>query len=237
MGTVHRLCVIVPALNEAAGIDALLDDLAAARRQGARVLVVDGGSHDGTPEAAGARGADVIASGRGRARQLRAGIDDDRRPFIWMLHADSRVPATAAEAVVSALADGAWQWGRFDVRLSGSGRALRMVEATMNARSRLTGIATGDQGIFVRRSALAAIGGLPDQPLMEDIELSRRLKRLSRPRALSLSLTTSSRRWERNGVARTILLMWWLRACYFAGMSPARLAGIYYPASPSGRDG
>jgi rSAM/selenodomain-associated transferase 2 len=226
---VLRLTVIIPALNEADAIGPLLDDLAPARAQGARLLVVDGGSHDGTPDVAARHGAEVVDSPRGRARQLRAGVDADDRPWLWFVHADCRVPAGAAGAVASALEVGPWRWGRFDVRFTGMHPALRMVAAAMNLRSRLTGIATGDQGIFVERAALAAIGGVPDQPLMEDVELSRRLKVLSRPRALSLALTTSSRRWERDGITRTVLLMWWLRLRYFAGASPAGLARVYYP--------
>jgi len=219
--------VVIPALDEAAALPRTLAALAPLRARGCEVIVVDGGSRDGTPALA-RRGADrVLAAPRGRGRQLAAGVAAARGAVVWMLHADTVPPPDADRLIVAALADGRRVWGRFDVRLDGRHPLLRVVERLMNLRSRLTGIATGDQGIFARADALARAGGVPVQPLMEDIELSRRLKRLSRPACLRTPLRTSARRWLERGVVRTILLMWRLRLAYFLGASPEALARRY----------
>ncbi len=221
------LTVVIPALNEAAALPRTLAALAPLRARGCEVIVVDGGSRDATVALA-SRGADrVLAASRGRGAQLAAGVAAARGPVVWMLHADTLPPPHADRLILAALADGRRVWGRFDVRLEGAHPLLRVVERLMNLRSRLTGIATGDQGIFARAEALAHIGGVPAQPLMEDVELSRRLKRLSRPACLRACVRTSARRWLERGVLRTILLMWRLRLAYFLGASPEALARRY----------
>lgn len=226
-----RLSIIVPALNEADTIGGLLADLAPFRTAGAEVILVDGGSIDGTPERAAADVDRVLPAQKGRAAQMNAGARVAVGDLLWFLHADTRVPADAAAALQDAWAGGA-RWGRFDVRLSGRHFLLRLVERGMNIRSRLTGIATGDQGIFVTRAAFEQVGGFPPLVLMEDIALSRALRRLARPACLRVPLITSSRRWEEGGVLRTVLLMWRLRLAYALGADPARLARRYHRDPP-----
>jgi rSAM/selenodomain-associated transferase 2 len=222
-----RLSVIIPALDEAATIADLLGDLAPLRAQGHEVIVVDGGSADETVTIARPRADRVLGSARGRAAQMNAGAAAATGELLWFLHADTRLPAAAAERLLAACAAGS-AWGRFDVRLSGRRWALRMVETAMNLRSRLSGIATGDQGIFVHRALFAAAGGFPPIALMEDIALSRALRRHARPACLrEPRLLASSRRWERHGVVRTVLLMWRLRLAYALGASPEHLARHY----------
>lgn len=220
-----RLSVIVPVLNEAPAIAGALAALQPLRAQGHEVIVVDGGSDDGTVALAQAGADRVIAAARGRARQMNAGAATARGDVLLFLHADTRLPPRADRLIVEALAHRGW--GRFDVRLSGRQPMLRVIERAMNWRSRLTGIATGDQAIFVRRDRFEAVGGFPGIPLMEDIALSRRLKAFGPPRCLAARVVTSSRRWEAGGIARTVLLMWRLRLAYFLGADPARLAQRY----------
>jgi rSAM/selenodomain-associated transferase 2 len=220
------ISVVIPARNEAGNIAATLAPLQALRRRGHEVIVVDGGSGDATVTQAQPLADQVIASAPGRARQMNAGAQAAHGEVLWFLHADTLAPLDADRLLLAALDSGA-VWGRFDVRLSGRQPLLRVVERLMNLRSCLSGIATGDQGLFVRRAAFDAVGGFPDQPLMEDIALSARLKRLGRPSCLRTPLITSSRRWEERGILRTILLMWRLRLLYALGADPARLARLY----------
>lgn len=222
------LSIIVPTLNEAAQIAGVLARLQSLRQQGHEVILVDGGSSDGTVSEAAGLVDRVIRARRGRARQLAAGAALARHQVLWFVHADSWVPDHADQLIATALQHA--PWGRFDVQLSGRHRRplLRLVGWLMNARSCLTGIATGDQGIFVTRQALEAVGGIPPQPLMEDVELSRRLRRFGRPACTGKPLVTSSRRWEQRGIWRTIGLMWLLRAAYALGVSPTRLARLYH---------
>ena len=220
------LSIIVPALNEAAGIVATLSALAPLRARGAELIVVDGGSEDGTPALACPWADQVVAGPRGRARQMNAGAALARAPVLLFLHADTRLPAGADGLIQAATTQGA-SWGRFDVHISGCARMLRVVAVMMNLRSRLTGIATGDQAIFVTRAAFERAGGFPDQPLMEDIELSLRLRRQASPACLRQQVVTSGRRWEQRGVWRTIWLMWQLRWRYWRGVSPQVLAEAY----------
>lgn len=221
-----RLSVIVPALNEEQALPATLAALAGWRRQGHEVLVVDGGSGDATVAVARAGCDAVLSAPRGRARQMNVGAQAASGEVLCFVHADTLLPAGADAAVTAALAG--CVWGRFDVRLSGSAPLLRVVERAINLRSRLTGIATGDQAMFVCRHAFAAVGGFPEQPLMEDIELSCRLRRaFGRPACLRTTVQTSSRRWEQRGIVRTILTMWTLRAAYALGVGAQRLAAWY----------
>ncbi len=220
-----RLSIVVPVLDEADAMAAHLDALTPLRARRVEVVVVDGGSRDGTVEQAQGQADRVLVAERGRASQMNAGARATRGDILLFLHADTRLPPGADELVREALADGR-VWGRFDVRIEG-GRLLGLIAALMNLRSRLTGIATGDQAIFVTRAAFAAVGGYPDIPLMEDIVLSRRLKRLSRPACLKARVTTCGRRWERNGAFRTILTMWRLRLAFYLGADPRALALAY----------
>jgi rSAM/selenodomain-associated transferase 2 len=222
------LSIVVPALDEAANLARLLPDLAA-RCPGAEVIVVDGGSADATPDVIRRHPAvRWLASERGRARQRNAGARAARGDAIAFVHADSALPDGAADAIAGALRRPGVVGGRFDVRFSSPRWPFRMIAALMNLRSRWSRIATGDQGIFVTRAAFEALGGYPDIPLMEDIEFSRRLKRLGTVACLRLRITTSSRKWEREGIARTIVLMWALRLLYALGADPARLHRWYY---------
>ncbi len=221
------LSIIVPVYNEAPGIARALQSLAVLRRRGAEVIVVDGGSEDETLTQALKHADQALVAARGRAAQMNAGARVAGGGVLLFLHADTRLPRKADERVRRALANGAHCWGRFDVRVEGRAFLLPVVAWLMNRRSRLTGIATGDQAIFVTRRAFERVGGFPQQELMEDVALARRLKRLSRPACLRAAVTTSGRRWQQNGVLRTIVLMWWLRLAYYCGVSPARLARWY----------
>ena len=223
------LAIVMPVLNEAAGIEAALRALAPLRARGARVVVADGGSADDT--LAGARrfgGVEVIEAARGRAAQMNAGAQAASGARVLLfLHADTTLPPDADRLIEQALAGGRHVWGRFDVRIAGRPRMLRVVAACMNVRSRWSGIATGDQALFMTRAAFDAIGGFPEQPLMEDIEMSKRLRTLSRPACLRERVITSGRRWESRGVWATIVLMWRLRWAYWRGASPQVLARRY----------
>ena len=223
-----RLSVVIPALDEAPNLARLLPDLASAC-PGAEVIVVDGGSRDGTAAVVTAfAGVRLVEGARGRARQMNAGAREASGDVLLFLHADTWLPDGAAAAIAQAVATPGVVGGRFDVRFDGRRRVLGMVAWFMNARSRATGICTGDQAIFVRRADFEAVGGYPDIPLMEDIELCRRLKSRGRLAALRDRVTTSARKWEREGPLRTIGLMWVLRLLHFCGVAPARLHRWYY---------
>jgi rSAM/selenodomain-associated transferase 2 len=221
-----RISIIIPTLNEAEQIAATLMPLQALRARGHEVIVVDGGSVDATVAQARPLCDRVLNGAPGRARQMNAGTQAATGEVLWFVHADTGVPADSDVVILQAM-QGDAVWGRFDVRLSGRQPLLRIVAWLMNVRSRITGIATGDQGIFVKRAVFAAVGGFPEIPLMEDIALSRTLKQHAHPVCLRARLVTSSRRWERDGIVRTILLMWWLRFAYWRGVSPERLAAHY----------
>ena len=222
------LAIIIPMLNEAAGIGATL---AALRELDAEIVAVDGGSSDKTVQSAAPHADLLINSARGRARQMNAGAAATQAEFLLFLHADTALPPAADQLICNALTDGA-DWGRFDVRISGNSRWFPIIASLMNLRSRLTGIATGDQAIFVKRSAFEQIGGFPDLPLMEDIVLSQRLKQLGRPACLDQKVVTAGRRWEKHGILRTILTMWWLRLRFYFGADPQQLA-IEYGYAPN----
>jgi rSAM/selenodomain-associated transferase 2 len=219
--------IVVPVLNEAAGWPAAqrrLMTLAACA--GVKVWVVDGGSHDGTATLADQSGLSVLHAQRGRARQMNTGAAQAHGEVLLFLHADTTLPDHWLDAIHAGLDSGA-AWGRFDVTIEGQSPMLKVVAFLMNWRSRLSGIATGDQALFMRRSAFDAVGGFPDQPLMEDIEICKRLLRLSRPACLRTRVTTSGRRWDSRGVWRTIFLMWRLRFAYWRGRSATDLARAY----------
>jgi rSAM/selenodomain-associated transferase 2 len=220
------LSVIMPVLNEAAEIGPALEALSPLRRRGAEVIVIDGGSNDGTPGLAHPFADRVAGAPRGRALQMNAGAEVAKGNVLLFLHADTRLPADADRLIETALAEPGSTWGRFDVCIPG-GRMLALVAKTMNLRSRATGIATGDQAIFVTRAAFEACGGVPAIALMEDIAFSKRLRRLGAPICLRDQVSTSSRRWQKHGILRTVLLMWRLRLAYFFGANPTDLARIY----------
>ncbi len=222
-----RLTIVVPVLDEAPIIAGALQALAPLRARGAEIIVVDGGSSDGTQRLAAPFADRVVAAPRGRGAPLNTGAALGTGDTFLFLHADTTLPENADELIAAALTRRAW--GRFDLRIAGRHPFLAVVARMINWRSRLTGIATGDQAIFVTREAFAAVGGFPDLPLMEDIAMSRRLKRLSRPACIATPVVTSGRRWEHYGVLRTIVLMWRLRLAYYLGVEPARLAHRYRP--------
>lgn len=218
--------IIVPVLNESASIVPSLERLSVMRDAGAEVIVVDGGSDDDTVALATSSCDRVVGSDRGRALQMNRGAAEASGELLLFLHADTVLPERADQALETFLASDS-AWGRFDVRLSGSRPLFRLIAFMMNQRSRLTGIATGDQAIFVRRSLFEEQGGYRDLPLMEDVELCRRLRRVSRPFCIRAPVVTDSRRWEQLGPWRTIVLMWRLRWRYWRGEDPAELARAY----------
>ena len=221
------LSVIIPALNEGQGLARCLAPLQPMRRRGVEVIVVDGGSDDDTVRIAAPLTDQVMVAPRGRAAQMNAGAAVAKGDILLFLHADTLAPEQADRLVTDALARSGRDWGRFDVRIDGRPWMLRLVALAMNWRSRLSGIATGDQTLFVRSERFAEIGGFPDQPLMEDIEICKKLRARGRPVCLREKVTTSGRRWEQRGVWRTILLMWRLRWAYARGVPVDELARAY----------
>ncbi|MFQ5846761.1 MAG: TIGR04283 family arsenosugar biosynthesis glycosyltransferase [Candidatus Methylomirabilales bacterium] len=227
------LSIIIPVLNEEPNLRSLLPDLPR-NCPGAEVIVVDGGSTDGTLELLRQFPfARRVLSPRGRARQMNAGAGASRGETLLFLHADTRLPDGALEAIHAAFADPRIVGGRFDVRLDSPRAIFSVIAFSINLRSRLTRIATGDQAIFVRQNIFAEMGGFPEIPLMEDVEFSTRLKRRGGIACLRLPVTASARKWEREGVLRTVLLMWTLRFLYFLGVNPTRLHRYYYGHPPS----
>ncbi len=228
------MSLILPVLNEASIAVSALQALQPLRSAGHELILVDGGSTDGTVVLCAPLVDRVETTAPGRARQMNAGAAVARGAVFWFLHLDTQAFPGAAGQILDGLQASGKGWGRFDVRLSGRHPLLRLVERLMNLRSRVSGIATGDQGIFVRRELFWKLGGYREIPLMEDVALSRDLKRHGRPLCLSKPLTTSSRRWERQGVVHTILLMWRLRLAYFLGADPVVLAKAYREHSRCG---
>jgi rSAM/selenodomain-associated transferase 2 len=223
-----RLSIIVPVLNEGPGVAACLAALAPFRARGVEIIVADGGSSDNSRELARPYCDNVVDAPRGRAFQMNAGFDASSAKVVLFLHADSRLPEHADELILDGIESTHRRWGRFDVRIEGSHPLLPTVAWFMNRRSRLTGIATGDQGLFASRSAFEEAGKYPGILLMEDVALCKSLKRHGPPLCLRDRILTSGRRWEKHGALRTILLMWRLRLAYFFGADPNRLAETYY---------
>jgi rSAM/selenodomain-associated transferase 2 len=221
------LAIIVPMLNEAGQFPHLAAHLLTWQGRGCEVLLVDGGSSDQSVSLARDAGLSVLESASGRAVQMNAGARRVSADWLLFLHADSRLPGNTLELLAGAGIADTRGWGRFDVAIKGDSWLLPWIARCMNLRSRLTGIATGDQAMFVRRGLFDRVGGFPEQPLMEDVELSRRLGRVSAPLCLRAKVTTSGRRWQQHGVCRTILLMWQLRFAYWRGVSAAVLARRY----------
>jgi rSAM/selenodomain-associated transferase 2/rSAM/selenodomain-associated transferase 1 len=224
-----KLAVVMPVLNEAAALNAGLAALADLRARGAVLIVADGGSRDGSLALAQAQADAVVCAPRGRAAQMNAGAGHPlarQADALLFLHADTRLPPAAEALIEQALASGS-AWGRFDVRIAGRHPLLPLVAALMNRRSRLSGIATGDQAVFVRRPVFESLGGFAPLPLMEDIDLSARLKRVGVPACLRERVTTDGRRWDQRGFWRTVWLMWRLRAAWAAGTDAQTLALRY----------
>lgn len=225
--TTPQLSVIIPALNEAAEIAATLMSLQSLRELGVELILVDGGSSDATVQLAAPLVDKIMVSAAGRAIQMNAGAAAARAEILLFLHADTRLPAGAFEAILHGLATSAKAWGRFDILIEGEPFMLRVIAAMMSWRSRLTGIATGDQAIFVRQTDFLAVRGFPQLALMEDIALSRNLGRRSAPLCLRQKVTTSGRRWSKAGIWRTIILMWRLRLLYWLGVPAEQLLKEY----------
>lgn len=230
MGTEQPwLSIIIPALNEQDRIGVLLDAMQAWRSQSVELIVVDGGSHDQTVAIAGRRADQCIVADPGRANQQNAGAALAAGELLWFVHADARLQGDEWRILQSLYrSSSAPFWGRFDVRMNSTDRRLELIATMMNLRSRITGMATGDQGIFICKDLFALIGGFPLQPLMEDIEISRRLRRISAPVCLRSTIMVDSRRWQKQGIWRTMLQMWWLRLRYFLGADPVVLHREYY---------
>lgn len=212
--------IIVPLLNEQAVVPSLIEQLD--RLAAEQIVIVDGGSSDGTGKLLQAAGYQVVQSSAGRARQMNAGALLATQSMLLFLHADTQLPKNYKSELAKADV-----WGRFDVKFSSASKAMKMVAFFINLRSRISGVATGDQAIFVDRDAFNAISGFPDFPIMEDVALCKRLRHFHRPYSSSEKVTTSARRWEQNGVAATIIKMWYFRLAYFFGVSPSKLKQRY----------
>jgi rSAM/selenodomain-associated transferase 2 len=224
---VTRLSLIVPMLNEAGSLPPILAQLLRYQERGCEVFLVDGGSDDDSVAMARSAGLSVLISKRGRSQQMNTGAKAARGEVLLFLHADTVLPDFADDIISNAMMQHASPWGRFNVRIHGEPWMLKVIAWFMNCRSAWTGIATGDQAIFVKRRSFHALGGFPQQALMEDIEFSTRMKRISRPICLRQKVSTSGRRWETKGVWRTIALMWGLRLRYYFGENPEKLAQRY----------
>lgn len=221
----RRVSIIVPTRNERLTI---AETLRALREpEVLEVIVVDAASEDGTAAAARPFADQLIDCAPGRGRQMNAGARAARGEILFFLHADTRVPSGFARAIVSAVDDPAVVGGRFDIDVEGDAPGLRVVAEAVNLRSRWTRLFTGDQGLFIRREAFERLGGFREMPIFEDLEMALAMRRAGRIACLRERLRTSGRRWQRRGVVRTVLLMWLLRALYFAGVAPERLARLY----------
>jgi rSAM/selenodomain-associated transferase 2 len=220
--------VIIPVLNEESVLEKTLRKIVATGVD--EVIGVDGGSFDTTPEIVRHLGCRLIRSPRGRALQMNAGAKVAQGDVLLFLHADTLVPLSLKKIIQKALSDPGVVGGRFDLFLDHSGKLYRLIARFANLRSRLTKISTGDQAIFVRRAVFDQLGGFSDIPLMEDVEFSSRLKQVGRIACLHDRVTTSARRWEKQGPLKTVFLMWKLRFLYFMGVSPDRLKRDYLDA-------
>ena len=220
----------MPVLNEAAGMAGALAALAPLISNGARMIIVDGGSTDATVAIALAGQSPAVTvtrSSPGRALQMNAGAAQATGKTLLFLHADTALPENADALIQQALASGSHVWGRFDVHIDGKSAWFPVIAALMNLRSRLTGIATGDQAFFMTQAAFKTMNGFTVQPLMEDIDMSQRLLNLSRPACLRQKVLTSGRRWDTRGVLATMVLMWRLRFAYWRGVPAEQLAKLY----------
>ena len=224
-----KLSLILPVLNESARIVQQLQRLQCLRERGHEILVIDGGSHNDTAELAAVHADRVETWTASRSGQMNRGAEIASGELLLFLHVDTVLPDHADQLIDSACQASQRQWGWFDVRLSNSSFPYRLISRMMNWRARLTSICTGDQAMFVAKDLFHRLGGYPAIPLMEDIAMSKSLRRTGKPICIGSFVVTSSRRWEQYGLLNTVLLMWRLRLLYLVGVSPARLAKQYYP--------
>ncbi len=226
-----KISIIIPTLNEEESLSAALPALQAYRQRGHEIILVDGGSHDRTLSVARPHVDRLMQTVKGRAHQMNEGAEVAKHSILLFLHADTQLPPLADQLIIKALQPNIRHWGRFDIRLNNKKLIYRVIENSVNWRSALSGIVTGDQAIFVKKRSFEDVGYFDRIPLMEDVSLSKKLKKISAPLRLKEQVLTSSRRWENHGVIRTILLMWRLRAAYAMGVRPEKLADKYYPDS------
>ncbi len=222
-----RFSIIMPTLNESSNLRYALEHLLSSIEYFSEIeiIICDGGSNDDTIKLATQYPIDLIHTAKGRARQMNAGVEHSIGDWLVFLHADTRLP----DDWTALIEESKTPWGRFDIRLSGSHWMLRVIEKAINLRSRKTSIATGDQALFFQRDFFKQLGGFPDIPLMEDIAITSKARKVIKPNCISQVAITSSRRWEQKGILRTILLMWILRFAYWLGIKPDTLHRIYYP--------
>lgn len=221
-----RASIVIPVLNEAAEIKDSLLSLQHLRERDFEIILVDGGSKDNTVQLATGLCDQIITGHTGRARQMNIGAEHVRGDIIFFLHIDTRLPRELP-ALLPQITSVALNWGRFDIQFSTTHKLFKVIAAMMNLRSRYTGVATGDQVIFISKALYQQVGGFPDIPLMEDIAMSKKLRAIRPPLCLRERVSTSSRRWEQYGIIKTIIKMCWLRLCYFIGISPTTLARQY----------
>lgn len=226
-----KISIIIPTLNEATALSQHLPELQSYRQRGHEIILVDGGSHDQSLNAARPLVDRIIQTVKGRSHQMNEGADVAKNDILLFLHADTGLPELADNLVLQTLASEQSLWGRFNVRFSSNKIMFKVIAALMNLRSALSGIATGDQAIFVKKRTFEDVGLFDRIPLMEDVALCKKLLKLARPCCLKETVKTSSRRWEKNGVWKTVFLMWRIRLAYFFGAKPEKLADQYYPDS------
>ena len=228
-----RISIVIPVLNEAAFLDTTLRVLQPLRERGHEVLVVDGGSRDSTMTIARKHADRVLMSGPGRALQMNTGADNSAHPILLFLHADTELPANADELIHAALSAQSSIWGHFDIRLTGRRKIFRVLERGINLRTAVSGVATGDQAIFVTKRFFERVGYYDGLPLLEDVALSKKLLRFGWPQRVKTPVLTSSRKWEKHGVVRTVFLWWRIRIAYFLGVHPDVIMQRYYPEQNS----
>ncbi|MDH5356585.1 MAG: TIGR04283 family arsenosugar biosynthesis glycosyltransferase [Gammaproteobacteria bacterium] len=219
------ISIIIPTLNEAGylsqALTTLFDNIDQSRVE---VIISDGGSQDATLAIAGQFPCRITSGAMGRSIQMNQGSQLAKGEWLFFMHADSSLPVNWRSEIENAEA-----WGFFPVKLSGQSGLFRIIEYAMSLRSSITNIATGDQGLFFKRSFFNQLTGFPEIPIMEDIAISKNARQLYNPGIANSAIITSSRRWEKNGIVKTVLLMWWLRLAYWFGASPDRLHRLYYP--------
>ena len=220
--------IIVPVLNEEVFLTRYLNVFRRFLNDGHEIIIIDGGSSDNSARLTQELGCKVLISKPSRGLQQHVGALQSENEILLFLHADTNLPNDAFSLIHQALKSSNKSWGRFDVSFSNSSLIYKIIAWMMNKRSCLTGIVTGDHIIFTTRSSYFKSGGFADIPIMEDIDISKRLKLISKPICLKHKVVTSSRKWEQQGVSKTIIKMWCLRTLFFFGVSSKRLARLYY---------